>query len=161
MRVLGLDPGLRTTGWGVIEAFGSRLVHIANGEIRPDAKAHIAVRLAQLHDGLAEVVATHMPDSAAVEEVFLNRNPGTTLKLGLARGVALLVPANAGLPVTEYATRSVKKSLVGTGAAEKSQVEHMVRLLLPGCVPEGSDAADALAVAITDAHHAGRAGVPA
>ena len=153
MLILGLDPGLGTTGWGVIAAEGNRLMHIANGQIRTDASAPLADRLVALHDQLTDLLLAHRPDSAAVEEVFVNANPQSTLKLGQARGVALLVAARAGLAVGEYAARLVKKAVVGTGAAEKVQVNAMVARLLPGAKIAGADAADALAVAITHAHH--------
>jgi crossover junction endodeoxyribonuclease RuvC len=153
MIILGLDPGLGTTGWGVVRSEGSRLTHIANGQIKTDAKAPLADRLAFLDTALAAVIADHAPETAAVEEVFVNDNPQSTLKLAHARGVALLGCARAGLTVAEYAPRLVKKSLVGTGAAAKEQVQAMLRILLPGVKPAGPDAADALAVAITHAHH--------
>lgn len=153
MRLLGLDPGLRTTGWGVIEADGNRLAYVADGAVRTDDSLSLAARLSQLYDGLTEVIGRHCPAEAAVEQTYVNRNPESTLKLGQARGVALLAPARAGLAVAEYAPSLVKKSLVGTGAAAKEQVQAMVRLLLPGCLPSGADAADALAVAICHAHH--------
>jgi crossover junction endodeoxyribonuclease RuvC len=154
MRFLGLDPGLRHTGWGVIEAAGNALAHVADGVITPaDHGAPLAARLAALHRGLEAVIAQYRPDGAAVEETFVSRNAASTLKLGHARGIALLVPALAGLDVAEYSANLVKKSLVGTGHADKRQVAAMVRMLLPGCLPAGSDAADALAVAICHAHH--------
>jgi crossover junction endodeoxyribonuclease RuvC len=153
MIILGLDPGIGTTGWGVVRSEGSRLTHIANGQIKTDAKAPLADRLAFLDTALAAVIADHAPETAAVEEVFVNDNPQSTLKLAHARGVALLGCARAGLTVAEYAPRLVKKSLVGTGAAAKEQVQAMLRILLPGVKPAGPDAADALAVAITHAHH--------
>lgn len=153
MLVLGLDPGLACTGWGVIAAEGNRLSHIANGQVRTDARLPLGERLARLHAGLAEVIETHRLGGAAVEEVFVNDNPQSTLKLGQARGVVLLAAAQAGLEVGEYAPRLVKKALVGTGAADKAQVHAMVQRLLPGAAIAGADAADALAVAITHAHH--------
>ncbi len=153
MRLLGLDPGLRCTGWGVIEAEGNRLVHVANGAISSDAKRTLAERLVQLHEGVLQVIETWSPVAAAVEEVFVNKNPASTLKLGQARGVVMLAPASRGLPVAEYAARRVKQSVVGTGAAAKGQVEAMVAMLLAGCEINGSDAADALAVAICHAHY--------
>ena len=153
MRLLGLDPGLRSTGWGVIDVAGNRLRHVANGTARTDASATTAERLATLFGDLCRVIAEFAPDEAAVEETFVNRNPASALKLGLARGVVLLAPAEAGLPVAEYAANTIKKSLVGTGHAAKPQVEAMVRRLLPGCAPAGADAADALAIAICHAHH--------
>jgi len=154
MRLLGIDPGLRHTGWGVIESAGSRLRYVADGSVSTDETLALALRLVQLHDGLRVVLERYRPDAAAVEESFVNRNPATTLKLGLARAVALLVPALAGIGVSEYPANLVKKSVVGAGHAGKEQVAAMVRRLLPGCLPSGSDAADALAVAICHAHHA-------
>lgn len=154
MRVIGLDPGLRCTGWGVIEQSGSRLSHVANGTLRSDGALGLAERLVQLRVALEAVLAEYRPEAAAVEETLSNRNPASTLKLGMARGVALLVPASAGLPVTEYLPMIVKKSVVGTGHAGKEQVQMMVERLLPGCKLASADAADALAVAICHAHHA-------
>ena len=153
MRVLGLDPGLGTTGWGLIEADGNRLRHIANGQIRTDSAAALPRRLGHLADQLEALLADQLPDSAAVEEVFVNRNPQSTLKLGQARGVVIMTAARAGLEVGEYAARLVKKAVVGNGNAEKVQVHAMVGRLLPGASIAGPDAADALAVAITHAHH--------
>src|SRR3546814_496722 len=155
MRILGIDPGLQNTGWGVIESAGNRLRHVADGVVRSDPALPTAERLRQLFDGLMDVIGRYAPDEAAVEETFVNKNPSSTLKLGLARGVALLVPARADLPVAEYAAKFVKKALVGTGGAEKPQVAMMVGRLLPGIVPAGPAAADALAVAICHAHHGG------
>jgi crossover junction endodeoxyribonuclease RuvC len=151
MIILGLDPGLGCTGWGVIRADGNRLSHVANGQIRTDPKAALPHRLVDLHARLLAVLAEHRPEAAAVEEVFVNDNPQSTLKLGQARGVVLL--AAAAVPVGEYAARLVKKAVVGTGGAEKAQVHAMVQRLLPGVKIAGADAADALAVAITHAHH--------
>ncbi|NIA70497.1 crossover junction endodeoxyribonuclease RuvC [Pelagibius litoralis] len=153
MRVLGLDPGLRNTGWGVIEADGNHLRHLGNGVVVSDAKADLAERLLQLHRGIAEVVESYAPDFAAVEVTLANKNPSSTLKLGMARGIALLTPALAGLPVAEYLPMIVKKAVVGTGHADKKQVEMMVGRLLPGCAIAAPDAADALAVAICHSHH--------
>ena len=153
MKILGLDPGLGTTGWGVIEAEGNRLAHIANGQIKTDSAAELPRRLAHLADQLEALIADQRPDSAAVEEVFVNKNPQSTLKLGQARGVAIMIVARAGLDVGEYAARLVKKAVVGTGGAEKAQVHAMVSRLLAGAKIAGPDAADALAVAITHAHH--------
>ena len=153
MIIVGLDPGLGCTGWGVIAAEGNRLSHIANGHIRTDAKAELPERLVVLHGELLAVLALHMPQAAAVEEVFVNDNPQSTLKLGQARGVVLLAAASLRVPVGEYAPRLVKKAVVGTGGAEKTQVHAMVGRLLPGVKIAGADAADALAVAITHAHH--------
>jgi crossover junction endodeoxyribonuclease RuvC len=154
MRLLGLDPGLRHTGWGVIEAAGNRLRHVADGAVHSTDARSLAERLVELHDGLARIIAEFRPDEAAVEETFVNKNPTSTLKLGLARGVALLVPALAGLKVHEYPANLVKKSVVGAGHAAKEQVQMMVRRLLPGAMIGSPDAADALAVAICHAHHA-------
>lgn len=154
MRLLGLDPGLRHTGWGVIDVEGSRLRYVADGAIHPATDGSMAERLVELHDALAKVVADYKPQEAAVEETFVNQNASSTLKLGLARGVALLVPALAGLAVAEYPANLIKKSIVGAGHAEKAQVQMMVRRLLPGCLLQSADAADALAVAICHAHHA-------
>lgn len=153
MRLLGLDPGLQKTGWGVVESHGNRLTHIANGVVKSDSKKSLAERLVELHDGLHEVLAEWQPQSCAVEETFVNKNPTSTLKLGQARGIALLVPAMAGIPVAEYTPNHVKKSVVGVGHAGKDQVEAMVQVLLPGVKINGPDAADALAVAICHAHH--------
>jgi crossover junction endodeoxyribonuclease RuvC len=151
--ILGLDPGLGCTGWGAIAAEGNRLGHVANGQIRTDPKAPLPDRLLALHGELLAVIAAHLPQAAAVEEVFVNDNPQSTLKLGQARGVVLLAAASLALPVGEYAPRLVKKAVVGTGGAEKAQVHAMVQRLLPGVKITGADAADALAVAITHAHH--------
>jgi crossover junction endodeoxyribonuclease RuvC len=154
MRLIGLDPGLQRTGWGVVEADGTRLRWIASGTLKSDAAGSLATRLAELYRGLATVLERHAPEEAAVEETFLNKNPGSTLKLGHARAVSLLVPALAGLAVHEYSANSIKKSVVGTGHADKEQVACMVRRLLPGFPGDGADATDALAVAICHAHHA-------
>jgi len=153
LRILGLDPGLGTTGWGLVEAEGNRLVHIANGQMKTDSSAPLPRRLAHLADQIDAVIANHLPDAAAVEEVFVNQNPQSTLKLGQARGVVLMCAARAGMEVGEYAPTLVKKAVVGTGGAEKAQVHAMVSRLLPGVKIVGPDAADALAVAITHAHH--------
>lgn len=152
MVILGLDPSLSCTGWGVIRAEGSRLSHIANGQIATDPKAPMAARLAALQAGIAAVIAEHRPDRAAAEEVFVNKNPQSTLKLAQARGAVLAACGAAGLDVHEHAARLVKKAVVGTGAAEKAQVQAMLKVLLPGVTLTGADAADALAVAIADAH---------
>ncbi|MBX9815075.1 MAG: crossover junction endodeoxyribonuclease RuvC [Sphingomonas sp.] len=151
--ILGLDPGLGTTGWGVIRAEGNALAHLANGRIKTPTDAPLAARLALLDAALTALIAEHRPDGAAVEEVFVNANPQATLKLGQARGVCLCAAARGGLEVGEYAARLVKKALVGTGQADKAQVQAMVARLLPGVKLAGPDAADALAVAITHAHH--------
>jgi crossover junction endodeoxyribonuclease RuvC len=153
MILLGLDPGLGTTGWGLIRAEGNRLSHVANGQLKTDAKVPLPQRLAHLDAMLAALVADHAPDGAAVEEVFVNSNPQSTLKLAHARGVAIAAVARAGIDVGEYAPRLVKKAVVGTGTAEKAQVHAMIARLLPGAKIAGADAADALAVAICHAHH--------
>jgi crossover junction endodeoxyribonuclease RuvC len=153
MKLLGLDPGLRVTGWGVVDVDGNRLRHVADGVVSVAASGTLADRLARLYRGLETVVAEHSPDEVAVEETFVNRNPASTLKLGQARGVVLLVPALAALPVFEYSANLIKKSLVGTGHATKDQITMMVRTLLPGAGLEKADAADALAVAVCHAHH--------
>ena len=152
MRILGLDPGLGTTGWGLIAAEGNRLSHIANGEFRTSTSAPLPARLADLAGQIEALLAEHNPEAAAVEEVFVNKNPQSTLKLGQARGVAIMLAARSGLAVGEYAARLVKKAVVGNGNAEKVQVHAMVARLLPGVKIAGPDAADALAVAITHAH---------
>ena len=152
MLIIGFDPGLACTGWGVIAAEGNRLGHVANGQIRTDAKAALPARLVRLDEELTQVLEAHRPAGAAVEEVFLNENPQSTLKLGQARGVVLLAAARRGVEVGEYAPRLIKKAVVGVGGAEKSQVHAMIQRLLPG-VDASADAADALAVAICHAHH--------
>jgi crossover junction endodeoxyribonuclease RuvC len=146
---------LSCTGWGIVRTEGSRLVHVANGEVATDARAPIAERLNHLHDAISAVIAAHAPDRAAVEEVFVNQNPQSTLKLAQARGAVLAACGSASLPVAEHAARLVKKAVVGTGGAEKAQVQAMLKVLLPGVAVTGADAADALAVAIADAHLAG------
>jgi crossover junction endodeoxyribonuclease RuvC len=153
VRILGLDPGLRRTGWGVVECAGNALSYVACGCIEPDEKADLATRLAALHEGLAAVIARYAPEEAAVEETFVNADPRGALKLGQARGIALLVPAQAGMKVAEYAPTVVKKSVVGAGRAEKSQVRMMIGVLLPKADPQTEDATDALAIAICHAHH--------
>ncbi|MFI0395592.1 crossover junction endodeoxyribonuclease RuvC [Paracoccus jiaweipingae] len=152
MRVLGIDPGLRNMGWGVIAVDGPRLRHIANGIVHSDT-GDLGVRLLQLYRGLRAVIAQHAPTAAAVEQTFVNKDAVGTLKLGQARGIALLAPAEAGLAIGEYAPNAVKKAVVGVGHAAKQQVEHMVRFQLPGVELAGPDAADALAIAICHAHH--------
>ena len=152
MIILGLDPSLSCTGWGVIRSEGARLSHVANGQIRTDAAAPMAERLAALQAGVAAVIAAHQPARAAAEEVFLNKNPQSTLKLAQARGAVLAACGAAGLTVNEHAARLVKKAVVGTGAADKVQAQAMLKVLLPGVAVAGADAADALAVAIADAH---------
>lgn len=152
-RIIGIDPGLRRTGWGIVDICGSRLSYVADGFLASDESCSLAERLVQLRDQLVDVFAEWRPDEAAVEETFVNKDARATLKLGHARAVALLVPASAGLPVAEYAPNQVKKSVVGAGHAEKAQIRHMVKLLLPRCDPKSVDSADALAIAITHAHH--------
>ncbi len=155
MRLIGFDPGLQITGWGVIEAVGNRLSYVADGVVKTTPDATLADRLVQLHAGLREIIAEYTPEEAAVEETFVNKNPVSTLKLGQARGIVLLVPALAGLHVAEYLPNLVKKTVVGAGHASKEQVQMMVKTLLPGAKVTGADAADALAVAICHAHHRG------
>lgn len=155
IRILGIDPGLRKTGWGVIVSEGSKIGFVACGCVESDAGLSLAERLRQLHDGLSRVVHAHAPDEVAVEETFVNRDPQSALKLGQARGVALVVPALAGLDVAEYAANLVKKTVVGVGHADKKQVQMMIRVLLPKAETRSADAADALAVAICHAQHRG------
>ena len=154
-RIIGIDPGLRNMGYGIVDSEGSRLVFVACGSLHSDAQLTLAERLRQLHEGLAAVIAAHAPDEAAVEETFVNRDPQAALKLGQARGIALVVPALAGLPVAEYAANVIKKTVVGAGHAGKAQIAMMVRVLLPKSDAKTADAADALAVAITHAQHRG------
>ena len=156
MRILGIDPGLRNLGWGVIESQGSRLSHVANGVCTSDGD-DLGERLLSVHNQVTEVIEEYVPNQAAIEQTFVNKDGAGTLKLGQARGIALLVPAQAGLHIGEYAPNKVKKTVVGVGHAEKHQVEHMVKLQLPGVMIAGADAADALAIAICHAHYA-RAG---
>jgi crossover junction endodeoxyribonuclease RuvC len=155
IRILGIDPGLRRTGWGVISCAGNRLTFVASGAIASDGAAALADRLVQLHAGLNRVLETHRPDEAAVEQTFVSKDAGATLKLGHARGVALLAPAVAGIPVAEYAPNVIKKSVVGAGHAGKEQIRVMVKLLMPTATFDSDDAADALAIAVTHAHHRG------
>jgi crossover junction endodeoxyribonuclease RuvC len=152
VKIIGLDPGLRRTGWGVIACEGARLRWVAHGVVTPVETGAFADRLLHLFEALTEIIALHAPDEAAVEEVFVNINPSSTLKLGHARAAAMIVPARAGLPVAEYAARQVKKAVVGSGAADKSQIAFMIRRLLPTAGEVTADAADALAVAVTHAH---------
>jgi len=153
IRIIGIDPGLRRTGWGVVESLGNALTFIASGTVRSDEKASLAERLRQIHDGLVEVLAQHVPAEAAVEQTFVNKDATATLKLGQARGVAMLVPALAGLSVAEYAPNAVKKTVIGVGHGDKKQIHMMVRVLMPRATFTGDDAADALAIAICHAHH--------
>lgn len=157
MRIIGIDPGLRTLGWGVIDAHNGRLSHVANGQCCSEGK-DLSLRLLSLHTQLSAVIVQYLPDAAAVEQTFVNANGAATLKLGQARGIAMLVPAQAGLAVGEYAPNAVKKAVVGVGHADKRQIDHMVRLQLPGCAPVGPDAADALAIAICHSFHVATAG---
>lgn len=153
LRILGLDPGLQKTGWGLIDSVGNRLIHVANGIIKTNAKLDLSQRLVELHEGLNDVLAEFEPDEAAVEETFVNKNPASALKLGMARGVVLMTPRHFGLYVGEYPANLVKKSVVGAGHASKEQVQMMIKTLLPGVDLAGEDAADALAVAICHLHH--------
>jgi crossover junction endodeoxyribonuclease RuvC len=153
IRILGVDPGLRNTGWGLIEAVGSRLVYVGCGSLKTDAALPLAERLAQIHRGLVALIEALRPDEAAVEETFVNRDPQSALKLGQARGVALAAPALMGLPVAEYAANVIKKTVVGVGHAQKDQIAMMVLMLLPTCEITSPDAADALALAITHAQY--------
>ncbi|MCJ7420888.1 crossover junction endodeoxyribonuclease RuvC [Sphingomicrobium astaxanthinifaciens] len=154
MRILGIDPGLGTTGWGLIEAQGNRLRHLANGHLKTDPSEPLAQRLSHLAAQLEALIADHRPQGAAAEEIFVNKNPRSTLKLAQARGALLCIAASRGITIGEYAPSVIKKAVVGTGGAGKEQVHAMVRVLLPGTRIAGADAADALAVAITHAHHA-------
>ena len=153
IRIIGIDPGLRRTGWGVIETLGNSLVFIACGTVASDERADLASRLCQLHEGISAVIHAHRPHEAAVEATFVNKDPVSTLKLGQARGIAMLVPAQSGLPVAEYAPNAVKKSVIGVGHADKVQIQMMVKVLLPKADFKGADAADALAIAICHAHN--------
>ena len=153
IRILGIDPGLRRTGWGMIAAEGNRLIYLACGSVLTNDKLSLAERLVTIHDGLARIVDEFRPDEAAVEATFVNRDAAATLKLGQARGIALLVPAKAGVIVAEYAPNLVKKTIVGAGHAEKVQIRLMIGMLLPKADPQSEDAADALAIAVTHAHH--------
>lgn len=155
VRIIGIDPGLRRTGWGIVESDGHRLRYIASGRVTSDASEALAQRLCAIHDGLTEVVRCHRPIEAAVEETFVNRDARATLKLGQARGLALLVPALHGIAVAEYAPNLVKKTVVGAGHAEKHQIHAMLKILLPRARPESDDEADALAIAICHANHRG------
>lgn len=153
IRILGIDPGLRRTGWGLIDVEGNRLIHVACGSVATSDKATLAARLVELHDGLARVIDEFAPAEAAVEATFVNKDATATLKLGQARGVAMLIPARAGIAVAEYAPNLVKKTIVGAGHCEKEQIRAMLRVLLPKADPPSHDAADALAIAVCHAHH--------
>lgn len=155
IRIIGIDPGLRRTGWGIIDTLGNSMRFVASGTVTSDDKADLASRLCQLHDGLADVLHLHKPDQAAVEQTFVNKDATATLKLGQARGIAMLVPARAGLPVSEYAPNAVKKAVIGVGHGEKQQIHMMIKVLMPKAQFQGNDAADALAIAICHAHHSG------
>ena len=157
IRIVGIDPGLRNTGWGVLESEGSSLRFVAAGTVKSNGKADLASRLCQLHDGLADVLHEWMPHEAAVENTFVNKDATATLKLGQARGIALLVPAKAGLRVSEYAPNAVKKAVIGVGHGDKAQIKLMVKMLLPKADWDSDDAADAIAIAICHAHHRGGA----
>ena len=153
IRILGIDPGLRRTGWGLIACEGNRLIYLACGSVETNEKLGLAERLVVIHDGLTRIVVEFRPDEVAVEATFVNRDATATLKLGQARGIALLVPAKAGVMVAEYAPNLVKKTIVGAGHAEKTQIRMMIGVLLPKADPQSEDAADALAIAVTHAHH--------
>ncbi|MCK1340261.1 crossover junction endodeoxyribonuclease RuvC [Bradyrhizobium sp. LB1.3] len=153
VRIIGIDPGLRRTGWGVIEAEGNRLIYVACGSVEPPDDLPLASRLLAIHEGLAAILSVHKPMEAAVEQTFINKDGAATLKLGQARGVAMLAPAIFGISVAEYAPNQVKKTVVGAGHADKHQIAMMLKILLPKSDPPSADAADALAIAITHAHH--------
>jgi crossover junction endodeoxyribonuclease RuvC len=153
IRIIGIDPGLRRTGWGVIESLGNSLRFIDSGTVTSDGDMDLASRLCQLHDGLAEIIHSFQPDEAAVEQTFVNKDAVATLKLGQARGICMLVPARAGLPVAEYAPNAVKKAVIGVGHGDKTQIQMMLKILMPKATFKGADAADALAIAICHAHN--------
>jgi len=153
IRIIGIDPGLRNTGWGVVETLGNTLRFVAAGTVRSDDALDLASRLCQLHDGLSDVIHAHQPFEAAVEQTFVNKDAVATLKLGQARGIAMLVPARAGLQVAEYSPNAVKKTVIGVGHGDKKQIHMMVKVLLPRAIFDTADAADALAIAICHAHH--------
>jgi crossover junction endodeoxyribonuclease RuvC len=155
VRIIGLDPGLRNTGWGVIESEGSRLSYIADGSVHSNADDDLAIRLLQIHEQIVRILKEFQPDEAAIEETFVNKDARATLKLGQARGVVMLAPASLHIAIAEYAPNQIKKSVVGAGHAEKDQVKHMVKLLLPRAVMKTADSVDALAIAICHAHHRG------
>ena len=155
IRIIGIDPGLRRTGWGIIDTLGNSLRFVASGTVTSNGDMDLASRLCQLHDGLADVVHSYKPEEAAVEQTFVNKDAVATLKLGQARGIAMLVPARAGLPVSEYAPNAVKKTVIGVGHGEKQQIHMMIKVLMPKAQFQGNDAADALAIAICHAHHSG------
>ncbi len=155
IRIIGIDPGLQRMGWGIVDSLGSSLSFVAAGTVRTNAKAQLASRLCELHDGLSDVLHAHMPHEAAVEQTFVNKDAKATLKLGQARGIAMVVPARAGLPVAEYAPNQVKKTVIGVGHGDKAQIKLMVNMLLPKASFDSDDAADALAIAICHAHSRG------
>ena len=155
IRIIGIDPGLQRTGWGIVDSVGNSLSFVGAGTISSDSKRELSDRLCQLHDGLSAVLRDLKPDEAAVEETFVNKDARATLKLGQARGIAMLVPAHAGLPVAEYAPNRVKKTVIGVGHGDKSQIKMMIGMLLPKAVFDSDDAADALAIAICHAHNRG------
>lgn len=158
VRIIGIDPGLRNTGWGIVDSTGSKLQFVACGTVKSKQSDSLADRLCQLHDGLVDAIHAHMPHEAAVENTFVNKDASATLKLGQARGIAMLVPARAGLDVAEYAPNAVKKAVIGVGHGDKAQVQLMVNMLLPKAKFDSADAADALAIAICHAHHRGSVG---
>jgi crossover junction endodeoxyribonuclease RuvC len=153
VRIIGIDPGLRNTGWGIIESEGSRLSYVADGSVHSNADDELAVRLLQIHEQIVHVLKEFAPDEAAIEETFVNKDARATLKLGQARGAVMLAPASLKIPVSEYAPNVIKKSVVGAGHADKDQVKHMVRVLLPKAEMTSADSVDALAIAICHAHH--------
>jgi len=153
IRIIGIDPGLRRMGWGIVETLGNSLRFVAAGTVRSDDKAALATRLCQLHDGLVDILHSQAPHEAAIEITFVNKDAGATLKLGQARGIAMLVPARAGLVVAEYAPNAVKKAVIGVGHGDKKQIQMMVKVLMPKAIFDGADSADALAIAICHAHH--------
>ena len=153
IRIIGIDPGLRRMGWGIIDTLGNSLKFVASGTVTSDGDADLASRLCQLHDGLCDVLHLHKPDQAAVEQTFVNKDAVATLKLGQARGICMLVPARAGLPVAEYAPNAVKKAVIGVGHGDKAQIQMMLKILMPKATFKGADAADALAIAICHSHN--------
>ncbi|MFD1328203.1 crossover junction endodeoxyribonuclease RuvC [Mycoplana ramosa] len=155
IRIIGIDPGLRRTGWGIIDTLGNSLRFVASGTVTSDGDMDLASRLCQLHDGLAEIIHAYRPDEAAVEQTFVNKDATATLKLGQARGIAMLVPARAGLRVAEYAPNAVKKAVIGVGHGDKQQIQMMLKVLMPKVEFKGADAADALAIAVCHAHNRG------
>lgn len=157
IRIIGIDPGLRRMGWGIVESLGNSLRFVDSGTVTSDGDMDLASRLCQLHDGLADIIHQHQPHEAAVEQTFVNKDAVATLKLGQARGIAMLVPARAGLQVSEYAPNAVKKSVIGVGHGDKKQIHMMLKVLMPKAIFKGNDAADALAIAVCHAHHRGSA----